>query len=73
MKKMVAIPEPCKKHAGGLISAHNVAFISQKVVLPLPQTHVNGSGKLTVETENGIVKGFEYQCNCGRKDHFECQ
>lgn len=27
---------------------------------------------LTVEREDGVVRGFRYHCSCGRTDHFIC-
>jgi hypothetical protein len=31
------------------------------------------SPNLTVHKENGLVKSFEYRCQCGRTDRFICE
>lgn len=55
-----------------LLKADSVSWAPQPVRIPPPGT-VSEFGKLTLQKENGTVKGFEYQCVCGHKDYFVCE
>jgi hypothetical protein len=56
----------------GFVDGSAVALALDPIALPLP-TRQAGNGKLTLKKENGILKGFEYRCPCGHKDHFVCE
>ncbi len=58
--------------ASKLLKANSITMAEEPVAIGHAHTHGDG-GKLTLKKENGIVKGFEYQCICGHKDHFICE
>jgi hypothetical protein len=61
-----------RRPGSSVLKAHHVAVAPEAFVLG--QSRKSGdTGKLTLNKENGVVKGFEYQCACGRKDHFVCE
>jgi hypothetical protein len=52
-----------------LVEASQVDLALEPVRLSIPR-FPPGSGTLTLKKENGVVKGFEYTCVCGHRDHF---
>ena len=56
----------------GFVRADFTVWMPQPVKIPPPGASAE-LGKLTLNKENGIVKGLEYQCVCGHKDYFVCE
>lgn len=56
----------------GFLKADSVKLSSDPVVIASDNKHCD-FGKLTVKRENGVVKGFEYQCVCGQREYFVCE
>jgi hypothetical protein len=58
-----------------LLRANVVTMLPEPVQLPSPDDDPDApnKGKLILRKENGAVKGFEYQCPCGKKDYFVCE
>jgi hypothetical protein len=60
------------RSSGSVLKADHVEMDSHPFVLAPAHKH-GESGRLTLSKENGLVKGFEYQCVCGHKDYFVCE
>jgi len=61
-----------RRSNSGILKADCIALADEAFVVG-PASKQAEVGKLTLNKLNGIVKGFEYQCACGRKDHFVCE
>jgi hypothetical protein len=57
----------------GFLRASSTYWMPEPIKIPAP-ANTTPMGALTVQKEeNGTIKGFEYQCVCGRKDYFICE
>jgi hypothetical protein len=68
----MVITNPRPQTVKSFLEARFVSVAPQPVSLSVPNQRA-GSGHLTVQKENGAVKGFEYTCVCGQKNSFVCE
>jgi hypothetical protein len=61
-----------RRSNSSILKADSISVADEAFVVGPAPRQAEG-GKLTLNKQNGIVKGFEYQCSCGRKDHFVCE
>jgi hypothetical protein len=71
VRSAVQTPRDEDTDAGNRVLKGTVVHVSgEPRVLSCPG--LDAEAKLTVQKQDGAVRGFSYRCTCGRTEHFIC-